>query len=204
MRQSYTTRDWASEFECDFVESGGAMFPSQLCERVFDRRLPNGDPSTWVEAPDSVTYWDLGARQDATVGITVARVGGKLPMIAFARYEAPNEWPAMERAIAERVARYPDGRHVVESNGIGDPFISHLREKGLPIEEFLVTTRSKIDIIKALALSSEQDRFRHGANQLYVEMLRYQLDDAKLVQDCVMAAAGAVYIAEQARTLLFV
>lgn len=203
-RGSYTNRDWASEFECDFVESGGAVFPSELCERVFNRALPSGDPSTWVHAPGSVTYWDLGARQDATVGVTVAKVGGKLPVIAFARYEAPNEWPAMERAIAERVARYPDGRHVIESNGIGDPFIAHLREKGLPVEEFLITPRSKTDIIRALSLASEQDRFRHGAQPLYVEMLRYQLDDAKLVQDCVMAASGAVYQADGAHTLLYV
>lgn len=204
MRPGYTRRDWASEFECDFVESGGAVFPSELCERVYDRRLPNGDPRTWIEAPGSVTYWDLGARQDATVGVTVARVAGRLPVIAFARYEAPNEWPAMERAIADRWARYPDGRHIIESNGIGDPFISHLREKGLPVEEFLVTPRSKQDIIRALALAAEQDKFRHGASDLYVEMLRYQADDAKLVQDCVMAASGAVYMAERGGVLLHV
>jgi hypothetical protein len=204
MRPGYTRRDWASEFECDFVESGGSVFPSELCEKVYDRRLPNGDPATWIEAPGSVTYWDLGARQDATVGVTVARIAGRLPIIAFARYEAPNEWPMMERAIAERIRRYPDGRHIIESNGIGDPFISHLREKGLPVEEFLVTHRSKIDIIRALALASEQDRFRHGSSELYTEMLRYQTDDAKLVQDCVMATAGAVYLADKGGVLLHV
>lgn len=203
-RPTYPSRDWASEFECDFVESGGSVFPSSLCEAVYVRGLPSADPASWISVPDSLTYWDLGARQDATVGVTVARVGGKLPIVAFARHEAPNEWPAIERAIADRCARYPDGRHLVESNGIGDPFIAHLREKGLPVEPFLVTARSKQDMIRALSLSSEQDRFRHGANELYVEMLRYQLDDARLVQDCVMAAAGAVYVAEQAHTLLYV
>jgi hypothetical protein len=201
-RGTYTNRDWASEFECDFVESGGAVFPSELCERVYNKRLPTGDPNSWVHAPGSVTYWDLGARQDATVGVTVAKLGGRLPVVAFARYEAPNEWPAMERAIADRCARYPDGRHFVESNGIGDPFISHLREKGLQIEEFLVTARSKQDMIRALALASEQDRFRHGSPELYVEMLRYQVDDTKLVQDCVMAASGAVHMADQGGILL--
>lgn len=202
MRSGYTARDWASEFECDFVESGGAVFPSELCERVYDRRLPSADPATWISVPGSTTYWDLGARQDATVGVTVARVAGRLPVVAFARYEAPNEWPAIERAIAERIARYPDGRHYIESNGIGDPFIAHMREKGYPVEEFLVTPRSKADLIRALALASEQDRFRHGSSELYVEMLRYQADDAKLVQDCVMAAAGAVYQADLGGVLL--
>lgn len=203
-RQGYTTRDWASEYECDFVESGGAVFPADLCERVYDPRLPNADPRTWIQAPGSVTYWDLGARQDATVGITVARIANKLPVIAYARYEAPNEWPAMERAIADRCERYPDGRHIVESNGIGDPFIAHLREKGIPVEEFLVTSRSKADIIRALSLACEQDRFRHGAIQLRSEMLGYQSDDTKLIQDCVMATSGAVYIADQAGVLLYV
>lgn len=204
-RPGYTTRDWASEFECDFVESGGAVFPSELCERVYRRAgLPTADPRTWINVPDSVTYWDLGARQDATVGVTVAKVSGRLPVVAFARYAAPNEWPAMERAIADRCARYPDGRHFVESNGIGDPFISHLREKGLPIEEFLVTHRSKVDIIRALTLACEQDRLRHGSQELYAEMLRYEIDDTKLVQDCIMAAAGAVYVADQAGVLLHI
>ena len=203
-RPSYTTRDWASEFECDFVESGGAVFTSELCERSYKRSgLPTNDPRTWIAAPNSYTYWDLGARQDATVGLTVAHVAGKLPVIAFARYEAPNEWPDMERAIADRCARYPDGRHFVESNGIGDPFISHLREKGLPIEDFLVTSRSKTDIIRALTLACEQDRFRHGSAELYAEMLRYEIDDTKLVQDCIMAAAGATYLADLAGVLLY-
>lgn len=138
------------------------------------------------------------------MGVTVAHVAGRLPVVAFARYEAPNEWPHIERAIAERIARYPDGRHIIETNGIGDPFIAHLREKGYPVEEFLVTARSKTDIIRALALAAEQDRFRHGSQDLYVEMLRYQADDAKLVQDCVMSAAGAVYHADLAGILLHV
>jgi hypothetical protein len=203
-RPGYTTRDWASEYECDFVESGGAVFPADLCERVFDARFPTDDPRTWIEAPGSITYWDLGARQDATVGITVARIANKLPIVAVSRMEAPNEWPAIERAIRDRVTRYPDGRHIVESNGIGDPFISHLRESGVPVEEFLVTSRSKADIIRALSLACEQDRFRHGSKQLRSEMLAYQADDTKLVQDMVMSAAGATYIADQAGVLLFV
>lgn len=204
-RPTYPARDWASEFECDFVESGGAVFTADVCERAHDRRLPSDDARTWIEAPGSWTYWDLGARQDATVGITLARVGGRLPVVAWNRMEAPNEWPAIERAIAERIARYPDGRHVVESNGIGDPFIAHLRhDLGLPVEEFLVTARTKADVIRSLAIACEQDQFRHGSRPLYTEMLRYQADDAKLVQDCVMAAAGAVYAANQAGVLLYV
>jgi hypothetical protein len=204
-RGQYTARDWASEFECDFVESGGAVFTSAICQAVYDKRLPSNDPSTWIDAPSTWTYWDIGARQDATVGITLARVAGKLAVVGWTRMEAPNEWPAIERAVAARCARYPDGRHFVESNGVGDPFIAHLRaDLGLPIEEFLVTHRSKIDIIRALALACEQDRFRHGCRDLYTEMLRYQMDDDKLVQDCVMSAAGAVYVADQAGVLLHV
>jgi len=204
-RPVYTARDWASEFECDFVESGGAVFPSTLCERVYVRgRMPSGDPRTWIAVPGSVTYWDIGARADATVGVTVARVTGKLAMVAFARYEAPTEWPAIERAISDRVGRYPDGRHYIESNGIGDPLISRLQEAGLPVMGFLVTARTKADIIRALLLSAEQDRFRHGAGELYSEMLRYQADDTKIVQDCVMAAAGAVYHADQGGVILHV
>lgn len=204
-RPGYTRRDWASEFECDFVESGGAVFTAETCERVYDKRLPSEDPRTWIEAPNTFTYWDLGARQDATVGMTVASVAGKMPVVAWSRMEAPNEWPAIERAIADRLARYPNGRHFIESNGIGDPFIAHLRnDLGLAVEEFLVTPRSKTDIIRALAIACEQDVFRHGSRPLYTEMLRYQVDDAKLVQDCVMAGAGAVYVANQAGVLLHV
>ena len=203
-RPGFTGRDWASEYECDFVESGGSAFTADLCERAYDRRLPNDDPRSWVSVPGSTTYWDLGARQDATVGVTVAPVGGKMPVVAFLRMEAPNEWPAIERAIAERIARYPDGRHVIESNGIGDPFLSKCREDGLPVEEFLVTARSKADMIRSLVLACEQDTFRHGSASLFAEMLRYEYADTKLVQDCVMAASGAVYVARQGGILLHV
>ena len=204
-RGSYPARDWASEFECDFVESGGALFTADICERVYDKRLPSDDPRTWIDAPGTTTYWDLGARQDATVGWTVAKVGARLATVGWSRMEAPNEWPSIEKAIADRIARYPDGRHFVESNGIGDPFISHLRnDLGMAVEEFMVTARSKADMIRALAIASEQDGFRHGSRQLFTEMLRYQADDSKLVQDCVMAASGAVYVANQAGILLYV
>src|SRR5574343_461396 len=203
-RPGFTGRDWASEYECDFVESGGAAFPAALCERVYDRRLPHDDPRTWVSVPGTTTYWDLGARQDATVGVTVGHVGGKLPVVAFLRMDAPNEWPAIERAIAERIARYPDGRHVIESNGIGDPFLAKCREDGLPVEDFLVTARSKQDMLRSLVLACEQDRFRHGSPALYSEMLRYEYADTKLVQDAVIAASGAVHIAEQGGILLHV
>jgi len=74
----------------------------------------------------------------------------------------------------------------------------------LPVEEFLVTARSKADMIRALVLSCEQDRFRHGAAPLFAEMLRYEMNDQRLVQDCVMAASGAVYVAQQGGILLHV
>lgn len=203
-RGSYPARDWASEFECDFVESGGAIFTAEVCERIYDKRLPSDDPRSWVHVPDTTTYWDLGARSDATVGITVGRVAGKIAIVAWNHMDAPNEWPAIERAIADRMEQYPEGRHFVESNGIGDPFIAHLRnDLGLAVEEFLVTVRSKADIIRSLAIAAEKDLLRHGSRPLFTEMLRYQADDSKLVQDTVMASAGAVYLADKAGVILY-
>ena len=59
-------------------------------------------------------------------------------------------------------------------------------------------------MIRSLVLACEQDRFRHGRGALFAEMLRYEFADAKLVQDCVMAASGAVYVAGKGGILLHV
>jgi hypothetical protein len=178
-----TRQSFAQEYDLDFLTSGEAVFePADLA------RCRDG----WVADPlgcdEYVTGWDIGRRQDHTVGITLGRRGDVWHVVDFARVLEP--YPAVQLKIEERTRAYP-GPHLVESNGVGDPVIENLTVR---VEPFVTTPRTKVQAIQALQLLVQKGYLKYGTEehmQLDREMGLYQWDDSKLVQDCVMALAIA-------------
>lgn len=188
-RPKYTAQQWASEFECDFVASGAAVFGAADLDRCADGWRGLQPP---LSGREYVTFWDIGRRKDATVGITLDVTADDWQLVAFDRMLGI-PYPVIQQTIERRALAY-GGLTAVESNGVGDPVIENLRVPAVP---FTTTRRSKTDAITALALAIEQARFKHGVDELSRELSLYQWDDAALVQDCVMAAAGACWFAGQ-------
>jgi hypothetical protein len=182
-RAGMTRQSFAQEYDLDFLTSGEAVFePADLA------RCRDG----WVADPlgcdEYVTGWDIGRRQDHTVGITLGRRGDVWHVVDFARVLEP--YPAVQLKIEERTRAYP-GPHFVESNGVGDPVIENLTVR---VEPFVTTPRTKVQAIQALQLLVQKGYLKYGTEehmQLDREMGLYQWDDSKLVQDCVMALAIA-------------
>lgn len=180
-RASMTRQSFAQEYDLDFITSGDAVFDADDLARCKDGHNP--DPDTCEEL---VTAWDIGRRQDHTVGITLGRRGEVWHVVGFQRFMAP--YPVIQAAI-ERTRR-DMGPTWVESNGVGDPVIENL---SVSVEPFVTTARTKTQAIQALQLLVQQGRFKHNVEQLDREMSLYQWADDGIVQDAVMAAAIAAY-----------
>ena len=180
-RAEMTKQGFAEEFDCDFLASGDAVFdPDDLarCRVGFD-----GNADTCEE---TVTAWDIGRRQDHTVGGTIGRRGDIWHLVEYERFLAP--YPVIQNRIEDRARRR--GKTWVESNGVGDPVIENLTES---VEPFVTTAKTKVQAIQALQLLIQQGRFKHDSDQLDRELSLYQWDDKALIQDSVMMAAIAAY-----------
>lgn len=183
-RPKYTTAQWASEYDCEFAASGQAVFRAEDVEGCADGWHGLQPPRPGRQY---VTAWDIGRRQDATVGITLDVTGDDLQIVAFDRFLGL-PYPAIQQRIEQRAAEYR-GQTWVESNGVGDPVIENL---ACQVQPWVTTAKTKVQAITALALAHEQHRLKHAVPQLRLECQLYQWQDDKLVQDCVMAAAIAV------------
>lgn len=180
-RASMTRQSFAQEYDLDFVVSGDAVFDGAdlaRCKQGYD-----GDPSTCEHL---ITAWDIGRRQDHTVGGTIGRRGDVWHLVGFERFLSP--YPVIQSRIEQRQRSM--GRTWVESNGVGDPVIENLSVR---VEPFTTTAKTKVQAIQALQLLIQQGRFKHAESQLDRELSLYQWDDAGLVQDAVMMAAIAAY-----------
>lgn len=180
-RENMTRQAFAQEFDLDFITSGDAVFDAADLERCRDGWNP--DPHTCEE---TVTFWDIGRRQDHSVGITLGRRGDVWHEVGFERFLAP--YPVIQSRIEARQRTM--GRTWVESNGVGDPVIENL---SVPVEPFVMTVKTKTQAIQALQLLVQQGRFKFGDEQLGRELGLYEWADKDLIQDCVMAAAGAAF-----------
>lgn len=184
-RASMTRQAFGEEFDLDFISSGDAVFaPEDLAAaRV-------GHMASSLGCERYVTAWDIGRRQDHTVGITLGERLDGWHVVDFERFLAP--YPVIQQRIEARALQY--GRTIVESNGVGDPVIENLSVK---VEPFQTTAKTKTQAIQALQLLLQQRRFKFGQehDQLERELSLYEWVDQGLVQDCVMAAAIAAVIA---------
>lgn len=183
-RQEMTREAFAQEYDLDFVASGAAVFDPADLARAKEGWQP--DPAGCERY---VTAWDIGRRQDWTVGVTFGLRGDVWHEVAFWRGRLP--YPLIQRAIAERAAVY--GVPYVESNGVGDPVIENLDCHATP---FVTTAKSKVQAIEALKLWLQQGRLKYGSEALDRELSLYQWQDQDIIQDSVIAAAIAAWAAQ--------
>jgi len=192
-RQNMTRQSFAQEYDCDFIASGDNVFdPDDL---VHARAAHDPDPSGCDEI---VTAWDIGRRQDHSVGITLGRRGEVWHELAYERLLVP--YPVVQARIEQRHQRFA-GRTYIESNGVGDPVIENLSIRVTP---FTTTTKTKTQAIQSLQLLLQQRRLAYASDQLDRELGLYQYDDHDLVQDSVMAASIAAFQIVQPQRAVYV
>ena len=187
-RPKYTAADWASEYECDFIESGGAVFDPADVDAMVDG---------WVglQPPQSgrryVTAADIGRRHDATVILTVDVTERPYQIVNYKRLvRAPYHQSA---AAIDAVAAEYGGEVHVESNNTGDSVLELLTCSAKP---FKTTAQSKPVMLQRLVGLVERRQIRCGVQQVLSELRTYQWADSNIVQDSVMALAIAVQAVE--------
>jgi hypothetical protein len=181
-RGEMTSQSFAEEYDLDFITSGDAVFDVDDLTKAKQGWKPAGGGSDRI-----ITAWDIGRRQDHTVGITIGLRGDTWHEIAYDRMLVP--YPVVQASIEARHRTY-GGKTYVESNGVGDPVIENLSVR---VEPFTTTAKTKVQAIQALQLLIQQGRFKYGSEQLDRELGLYQWDDKALIQDSVMAAAIAAF-----------
>lgn len=183
-RPRYTHDQWPSEFECDFVESGGAAFDPDDVDAMRDGWVGLKGPAAGRQY---VTGVDVGRRHDPTVIVTVDASELPWQVVGYRRMlKAP--YAQTQAAIDEAAALY-GGTVYVESNSIGDPVLEALKCGARP---FVTTAKSKADMLTKLVRLVENGELKCGVEQVLSELRSYQWDDARLVQDSVMALAIAL------------
>lgn len=184
-RAEMTRQAFAEEFDLDFISSGDAVFdPADLL------KCREGYVAGREGVERYLTAWDIGRRQDHSVGITLGQRGEVWHVVKAERFL--ESYPAIQARIERRAGEFP-GTHTVESNGVGDPVIENLLVR---VDGFTTTPKSKLQAIQALQLLIQHGQFKYDPAdevqaQLDRELSLYEWADQGLVQDCVMAAAIA-------------
>ena len=183
------------EYYCRFVEGAGAFF-----KRIKENLIPEEDK------PDLTHKYqmgvDLAKYQDFTV-ITVI----DLHTFKVQKQERFNQidWNLQKAKIEAMYLRYGKPLIYIDSTGVGDPIYEDLFRKGLRVDSFQFTERSRKDLLNNLALKLEQDKIKIPDNDvLHNELMsmKYELTERgkiKLVvpeglhDDCIMSLALACW-----------
>ena len=140
--------------------------------------------------------WDLGKSVDWTVGIALDPSN---TVCAFKRFQ--HEWDITESRIISETAGKPA---LVDSTGLGDPVMVHLRkEGGENLEGFKFTPSSKQQIMEGLQVAIQRGPIQYpkgGPIQAELESFEYEYyrtgikysAPEGLHDDCVCALALAV------------
>lgn len=204
-RGKYTDDQWASEFDASLEGSGEVVFKEEYLNRLIEGWVgTNGmaeiEPiwgDLWYMEPVPgrlyVTAWDLGRKNDPTVGITLDVTDPVHQLVAFERFHKM-PWDEQEERVQNRYGMYP-GWHVVDATGVGDPVHQALVFAGYDILPFVFSRVTKPYIVDELIRSTEHEMLKLGLAVVYDEMHDYRRKDEYLQQDTVMALGMAEYTA---------
>ena len=174
---------FAQEYDTDFAVSGGAVFDQGDIDAFFCLDTL-AEP---VRGHRYLSAWDIGRRNDATVGVTFDLATKPHRLVAYERLRQ-SPFPDQQAAIEVRHRAYP-GRTLVEGNNQGDAVIENLAVR---VEAYETTAKSKRQMIDALQLLLQQRALAAPPiPQMARELTTYERKDDTLVQDCVMALAIA-------------
>jgi hypothetical protein len=138
---------YRAEYLAEFVDHMGAVF------RNIDAVL-TAPPDTQPDLSRRVVIGvDWGRDSDYTV--CVALDADSCRMLAIDRFNGLS-WAASRARVAQMSHRWNASAVWAESNSIGQPNIEALQAEGIPVRPFMTTSRSKQNLIDALAVAIER------------------------------------------------
>ncbi len=158
-KQLLTERQFAIEYEAQFVDDAGAVFPQQLIEACVDAGLSETRP---LSVP-TVAGLDWGRYQDYTALAILREAKGKMQAVHVERLPTTS-WQIQIERLLQRFGEWWVRAVCCDATGIGDPLgeslQTHLSERRLRVRVELVhfTASSKRMLIESLVLAMERGR----------------------------------------------
>lgn len=183
------------EYYCKFVEGAGQFF-----KRVRENTIE--EISEYNPMHKYQMGVDLAKYQDYTV-ITVI----DLHTFQVHKQERFNQidWNLQKAKIEAIYLRYGKPLIYMDSTGVGDPIYEDLFKKGIRIEGFKFTERSRIDLLNNLSILLEQDKIKIPETEVLRDELMsmvYELSERGKIRlkvpdglhdDCIMSLALACW-----------
>jgi phage terminase large subunit-like protein len=143
-------RVWRQEYLAEFVDDSGQVFRDVLAA---------ADTQAGVYQPGHryVAGVDWGRENDYTaIAVLDADTAA---LVALERFNHVG-WETQRSRLAAVCHNWHVSLVIAEANSVGSPNIEALRQAGLPVTSFTMTSRSKTPLIDALALAIETRQLR--------------------------------------------
>lgn len=203
--------------DAKLIEENRTKMPEALWKALYLAEIPSEDSALFrnldelfsgreLMAPErGHTYamgLDLARKRDWTVATVI---DGRSGEIATADRFNQIEWSLQIERVWALYSRFECRKVIVDATGLGDPVAEELRRKGMRVEPFVFTGRSKKELLEGLIVACEQRQIRLPESLTVfreeLSSMEYVLSDsdgevsygvAVGSDDCVMSLALAV------------
>lgn len=158
-RQLLTERQYAIEYEAQFVDDAGAVFPQAVIEACVLPSLADAKP----ESTFTVAGVDWGRYRDFTAVVVLRESGGRLQAVHVERLPG-TAWQMQVERVTQRLSTWWARIVCCDATGMGDPLVEMLQQRisdsrlGARVEPVVFTASTKRTMIESLALAMEQGR----------------------------------------------
>jgi phage FluMu gp28-like protein len=156
-RSLLTERQFAIEYEAQFVDDAGAVFPQAVIEACVDVRLAESTPTFG----HSVAGLDWGRYRDFTALVVLREIDGRWRAVCVERMPSAGWQTQMERLL-QRFQQWGVRTVCCDATGIGDPLAEMLqqalleRRMNIHLQPVVFTTFAKRMLIERLAMTMER------------------------------------------------
>ena len=160
-RRTVPEKIFKQEYLAEFLDGGGEVF-SNLTAIEFDK---------WPK-PEGKVYaaLDIGRANDYTVCTFMDSKG----QIVDIYRNNKDSWNNITRDVLERVKQW-NARLLVETNGVGDPIYSNLKDEWKDTHPFTTTSKSKQEIVEGLFLDVNEKNITIPSKALF-EPLQQEME----------------------------
>jgi hypothetical protein len=207
-RKKYSELAFKQEFECSFDADVDSVYQQRQLDKVF---YSHGHKDFYkydnpilevfwqkerIGGHKYATFYDFGRKRDATVGVTYDMTTTPVEMVEYKRI-APGtaEWSDILLEVRRTYAYY-ESELRADSTGVGDGIFEAIAD----IAEPVIISNSQSQGKKYNLIENSRKAYDFGIvrmpkiPQLYEEHEKYTWNDKDIVQDSVIANAGAIAI----------
>jgi hypothetical protein len=185
------------------LESAGVFRGIEGCIKkglVDARGLPINE--TPIRGQRYVMGVDLARKKDYTVIIVIDVM--RRHVVYYSRFNEMS-WAVQKRRIIEVSQDYNRARCYMDGTGLGDPIVEDVRSAGVPVECFIISNRSKQELIEKLRADIEFGRVSFPMHPMLIKELRnfeYEINSNGNIKysapagqhdDCVISLALATH-----------